>query len=103
MKPTEQAVKEAAAIAHNKDNRKLSVDFKIGFKEGYQQAISQMQPEWVALEKVRIDEVLSEKFNTIDHNLIMLLFDNGDILRYNEEHPFAEITHVHFLPQPPAK
>lgn len=66
-----------------------------------QWAISQMQPEWVSASPMTVET--AAKLADTDLNLILCRFDNGQILRYNEDHPFAVLTDLLFIPQPPTK
>lgn len=43
-------------------------------------------------------DVADPQYSNIDSKRLIVKFDNGDIIRYDEEYPFAEVTHVLILP-----
>lgn len=59
----------------------------------------QIKSEWVPFESMTKEQKIV--FNAIDSKRIMLLFDNGDVCRFNEDHPFALMVAVHILPELP--
>lgn len=109
MKPTEQAIKEFAKdyvawkLRNSGNPQHVNlIGTENAFIAGYEKALSQMQPEWVAVEP-RMSPETATRITDTDPKLVQCLFDNGDVIRYDEPFPFAVMTHVCFLPQPPIK
>lgn len=90
-----------AALLHSIVTNGGGIDFdsgvhactRVDFEAGAEWALS--QNKWTPVSEA------CKKLNEQNHELIMCLFDNGEVLRYNEDHPFAEMTHVCFLPTLP--
>lgn len=107
MKPTEQAVRQyiydhsdcfADAEGDYLPITAMTIEKVV---ETVNWAISQMQPEWVSANPMTVET--AAKLADTDLNLILCRFDNGQILRYNEHHPFAVLTDLLFIQQPPTK
>lgn len=107
MKPTDEEVNQLArdtAIGqYGSDDHEEYESTVNGFIMGFNDAISQMQPEWVAWDIIKTNKELRQKFNDYNDELIMLQFDDGSIMRYDEDYNRAKIIRVLFLPQPPTK
>lgn len=72
-----------------------AADFETGFIEGAKW-MQEQGNEWIEFKNVD-----KNKFNHYNENLILCKFDNGNVLRFNEEHDFALLTHVLFVPEQP--
>jgi len=84
-----------------KDVNELSNDEQLSewlFDQDYVVEPTKMQPEWVRANPMTVET--AAKLADTDLNLILCRFDNGQILRYNEDHPFAVLTDLLFIPQP---
>lgn len=64
-------------------------------------AEEKVKEKWMSADP--ITEETSKRLDDTDSNLIICLFNNGEVRRFDEDHPFAALTHFHFLPQPPTK
>lgn len=68
--------------------------YRLGYLKGFQQA--QSLNGWVSCQP-SIDIATADRLDEHDDKLIMCLYDNGDVLRFDEEQPFAILTHVYFF------
>lgn len=92
MKKTEEEIRKAAERWYgNTPGERSKNIFVHGAKWMQEQG-----NEWIEFKNVD-----KNKFNHYNENLILCKFDNGDVLRFNEEHDFALLTHVLFVPEPP--
>lgn len=57
----------------------------------------QLKPEGVPFESMTKQQKI--EFNSIDSKRIMMLFDNGDVCRFDEDHPVALMLATYFLPE----
>lgn len=55
--------------------------------------------EWIRVKPFPAD--LSDRIQGMSSDRIFCLFDNGEVCRYDEAFPFAEVTHMFVLPTPP--
>lgn len=72
---------------------------KFGFTDGMRYAIEKIQYNWIPVQPLTPE--LINKLESTDARLIQCLFDTGEILAFNYDHPFAIMTHYCFLPQLP--
>lgn len=55
-----------------------------------------IEPVWHSVKPMQI--ITSSALNSYDEKKIVCKFDDGTICMYLDEHPFAELTEVFFLP-----
>ena len=93
----EQLIKEAARSLSKGifTSTNAAADFETGFEEGVEWQTKRDQ--WICFDTMTPEE--NKQFNEYPSELIMCQFDNGSVLRYDEDHPFAALTHVFFLPK----
>lgn len=64
--------------------------------EAIKWALSQVKPQW---KPQWIETSNTSIFNAVDSQRIIVLFDDGKIRRWDEQHPFALITGFYILPE----
>lgn len=95
MKKTEEESRKYFESLKRPDHFPVSDSIPLAFQNGAKW-MQEQDNEWIEFKNVD-----KNKFNHYNENLIICKFDNGDVLRFNEEHDFALLTHVLFVPEPP--